>query len=162
VNKVGKILFGFIILILSIKLYKSISSDYDLIRTLNPHGLSIKTLIRTMWNYGVLFESIVVLISLSGFLVRGKVGFTLTLLFSYFVIAYGVVTWLSIYSLYGELEWEQLSLAFIIGIPLNINKTVKLFSRDINIKKQIIANLISFYVGFVIVLGIIFVGYLIN
>lgn len=161
-NKVGKIFFGFSLLILTIKLYKSISSDYVLIRMLTPHGLSFKTLIRTVLNYGVFFESMVVLISLLGFIIRGKFGYSLTLLFPYFVIAYGVVTWLSTHSLYGELEWEQLSLAFIIGIPLNINKTVKLFSRNINIKKQIIANLISFSMGFVIVLGIIFVGFLIN
>lgn len=153
-NKSGKILFGFCILLLIIALAIISIDQYNAIMAVySPKELSIKVLWKSMVIYGVFIEPVVILISVSGFFIRKKIGYSLALLYPYFIISYGLISWMTNFPLFGKLAWEQFSYAILVLVPLNIDSTIVLFFKKDNKTNTLVFNLMALIISLSFIIG---------
>lgn len=156
-KKIGYTLYAVAAAFLLIKLIITATEQYGLFIIDYSRNESIP-LLEILWSdviyHGLLIEPILILISLIAFMWNNKIGYYLTLIFPYFIIAYAILDLLSYEHVFGPFNWAQMTFAIFVIVPLNIPATVKLFKGTKNYNNQIIINVLALVTGFGLNLGI--------
>ena len=97
--------------------------------------------------HGIFLLPILLFISIIGLLVKGNIGFTMALVFPYFLISFGIIDLTGFDFFYGKSDLTQLIFALMVLIPINYSRTLEIFNSCLKAKGQIKLNILALVVG---------------
>ncbi|MCX2745635.1 hypothetical protein OO013_17265 [Mangrovivirga sp. M17] len=147
-HRIGWIIFSAAGIMLVIKFYVILSEQIGMLKMLHGVGeLNRMRFLQYFNNYWLFIEPILIIISLTGFILRKRLGFQLSLTFVYFVIAYSLLHYLTPIDRHENFHLGIVNWAVLVAILINIPLTVRIFSSEMTQQLQIKINLISLFVG---------------
>jgi hypothetical protein len=154
-NKLGSTLLFATLSILLIKFLIVTYQDVQLFSDVySTNEFSLQLIWGAVITFGAFIWPFLILVGLVGFILKGKIGLFLILIFPYFVITNMVIhtTLIELYN--GVDDFSQIIFSFLILIPINFPATFKIFNKQLNSIKQLKINLLALLTSIALNLGI--------
>lgn len=115
-------------------------------------NLSLEEIYRLFLIRQTFVEQLLILVSLSGYLIRQKIGFTVANIFPYFILGYGIFHLFESTQIFAGFHIGQITFAVSVIVLINTKQALKIFGVNYRTNQQLRANLISLSIAIVLIL----------